>query len=213
MMRTNSQSGSRRRYYTRYLAHYTKKNHVILLLGGMFLLGVVFGTLLVRTAGGDLVELLLRLIGNASQRRREAGFTQNIVSGLSSGMALLACLFVGGFCAVARPVVVLAPMLRGMGFGFSAASLYLRYGPGAAGFVGAFMLPGMVITTIAMLFCCNEALHLSGNLWALLRQRDTQPYSLRIYCARFAAAAVLWFLAVLLEGALYALLPSAFLLA
>lgn len=213
MKRTNSQSGARRRYYTRYLAHYTKKNYRMLLLGGLFVLGVALGTLLVRYAGRDTVELLLRLIGDTAQRRRSQGFTANLLAGGLSGLGIVAGLFVCGLCAVAQPAELLAPLVRGLGFGFSAASLYARFGPGAAGFVGVFMVPGMVVTTIAMLFCCNEALRMSGSLWGMLRGGESEAFARRVYAARFIAAAALWFAGVFVEAALYALLPGAFVLA
>jgi len=212
MMRTNSHGAARRRYYTRYLAHYTRKNYMLLLLGGLFVVGVALGTLLVRSAGAQTVELMLRLIGDFSQRRRNQPFAQNMWAGLLSGMGLLLALFVSGFCAVTRPAIFLVPLLRGLGFGFSAASLYARYGASAAGFVAVFLLPGMVVSSMAMLFCCNESLRLSGSLWGLLRSRGDDPYSLRIYCARYIAAGALWTLAILLEATLYALLPNAFVL-
>lgn len=212
MKGTNPQGGARRRYYSRYLAHYTKKNYRVLLLGGIFVLGVVLGTLLVRSAGQETVELLLRLIGDFAQRRRDQGFTANLSAGCLGGLCFVAGLFVCGFCAVAQPAEILAPLVRGLGFGFSAASLYARFGPGAAGFIGVFLLPSMIITTIAMLFCCNEALRMSGSLWSLLQGREAEPYVRRVYAARFIAAAALWFVGVLIESLLYALLPNAFVL-
>jgi len=211
MKRTNS-SGGRRQYYGRYLAHYTKKNSVVLILGLLFLAGVFLGALFVRSVSETTMEALLRILGNFSQRRREQAFSENFTSSLTSSLNYLLVLFVCGFCAIAQPLEIALLMLRGLGFGFSAATLYAQYGAGATGFVGVFLVPGMVLTTVALLLCCQESLRMSGSLWGILRGGDAQPYSRRIYCARYIAAVVFCCAAAALEALLYALFSGAFLL-
>lgn len=206
MIRTNIQQLRNKggKYYSRYIAHYTKKNYGLLALGTLFVAGVLLGTLLLRTATGDTLNLLLQVVGNFVEKRREQSLLQNFISGMSSSLVFIAILFVCGFCAISQPVVVALPLFRGLGVGFSAASLYAAHGTQAMGFVGLLMLPGTLITTLAILICCRESLRLSSSFLATIGAgRQKEGYSLRIYIARFLACGVLCVLSALMEAILY----------
>ncbi|MDL2247858.1 hypothetical protein LJC05_03925 [Bacteroides sp. OttesenSCG-928-J23] len=215
MVRTNSKSTRGRGYYRRYLAHCAKQSGALLALGGLFLLGALLGTLLVRTAGGDTLTLLFKLVSGFVEKRRGQDFAANFMAAAGSSLALVAALMIGGFCAVAQPAVAAVPLLRGMGFGFSAASLYLRYGRAAMGFVGVLILPGMILSTVGVLLCCRESLRLSAALFRLLvrpPQSGRDQYLLRGYLAKYLLAAMLCVAAAGLEAALYTAFAHRFLL-
>ncbi len=202
-------------YYKRALAHYTKKNTMLLTLGALFLLGVVAGTLLLRAAGEESRALLTRLLGGFVEERRSGGLADNFYSALASSMLYAGGVFVCGFCAVAQPVIVAAPFVRGLGFGFSAASLFARYGTAATGFVGVLLLPGCLLSTFAILLCCRNSLRLASLFWGLMRgapARTPDAHPLRDALLGFAAAAVICAAAALLEAALYILFANSFIL-
>lgn len=206
MARTNAGAADRRRYYSRYIAHYTKKNSGLLALGALFLTGVVLGALLIRTASRETVELLLQMVGGFVDNRRGQTLLQNFLSGTVSSLVFLAIPFVCGFCAVAQPVVALLPLFRGLGVGFSTASLYAAHGTGAIGFVALLMLPDAVASMLALLVCCRESLRLSGSFFAAMGSGDRpgrEFYPLRIYFARYFACAALCVASAFLQAALY----------
>lgn len=201
--RANSQS-ARGRYYTRYLAHYAKKNYMLLALGALFICGVAAGTMLMRAAGGDTVELISRIVNGYLEKRRDQTLLQNIVSTASSSLIFVATLFVCGFCAISQPVILLAPFLRGLGFGFSAASIYAEYGTRAMPFVALFVVPDMLISSLAILLCGRESLRLSGNFWNVLwKTGEGEGYPLRIYVGRYVAAGILCIFSAFLAAVLY----------
>lgn len=200
-----------REYYAGYLKHYTKKNYMLLLLAALFLLGALLGTLLLGGADAGTRELLFRLTSGYVENRQEASLFQNFLSASGPALLFLAVMFVCGFSAVAQPLELLTPLFRGMGFGFTAASLYQNYGMQAVGFVALFLLPGTVITTLALLHCCRESLRLSGSFFGAMRSREGGLYSVRNYVARYMAAALLCVAAALLEAAVYYLFSGYFL--
>lgn len=205
MNRTGAQAG-RRKYYSRYFSHYTKKYYSLLALGALFLAGVLLGALLLRTAGEDTIQLLLRMVNGFVENRRDQTLLQNFTSGAVASLLFLGVLFVCGFCAIAQPVIVLLPLFRGVGIGFSMATLYAAHGTGALGYVALLMLPGTVITTLAILVCCRESMRLSSSFFAVMgggEHRDGPLYSPRIYLARFFACGVLCMLSAFLEAVLY----------
>lgn len=212
MLRTNLQrSGGK--YYTRYLAHYAKKNHVLLVLGAIFLSGAFLGTILVGTASGDMIEMLLRVVNGFIENRRGQTLLRNIVSTASSSLTFVTILFVCGFCAISQPLTLALPFIRGLGFGFSAGSLYARYGAAATGFVSLFILPDMLISSVAILLCCKESLRLSGGFLRVAAGGALdEAYPVRIYIGRYIAAAVLCVFSAFLESVLYFVFANYFFL-
>lgn len=207
-MRTKSQSGGRNQYYSRYLAYYTKKHYSLLMLGMLFVFGVLLGTLLVRTADSETMDMLLRIINGFMDSRREQTLLQNFISGSSSSLIFLAILFVCGFCAISHPIIILIPLFRGLGFGFSIASLYATQGTQAVGYVALLMLPGTILSTLAIVVCCRESLRLAGSFLAGVgggsgEKGRKQLYSVRVYIARYFACAVLCLFSAFLEAVLY----------
>lgn len=202
MIRTNSQRAGGR-YYTRYLAHYAKKNHTLLIFAALFLAGVGAGTLLISSAGSGTLDILMRMVGGFIEKRREGPVLYNLLSCASSSLTFIAALFICGFCAISQPVIVFIPFLRGLGFGFSAASLYAGHGASATGFVALFLLPNMLISSIAILLCAKESMRLSISFWQLMCRSKEEMYPLRIYIGRYVAAAVLCIFSAFLESVLY----------
>ena len=192
-----------RGYFAGYLKHYTKKNNVLLFLCALFLVGVLLGTLLLRSADADTWDILGKLTSGYLSSRKDATLLQNFWSALGPMLLFLVGVFLCGFSAVSQPLEVLVPLFRGLGYGISIASLYAGYGTSAIGYVALFMLPGMVFTTLALCFCCRESLRLSGSFFAAMNGQDKGFYSLRAYLARYVTSAIVCVLAALLEAALY----------
>lgn len=202
-MNRNYQKASKRRYYARYLAGYTKRNYAILGMGLLFLAGVLGGTLLLKSADGETVELLMRLVGGFVEKRQTQTFPEVFAASATSSLLFVGGLFLCGFCAVGQPAEILAPLFRGLGFGFSVSSLYAGYGASAAGYVGLFLLPNMLISTVVILFCCRESLRMSGSLFSALRGGEGYKMPLRLYLARYIVAAGICLSSALLEAFTY----------
>jgi len=192
------------RRYARYLAHYARKNNVLIVLAMIFIAGVAAGTFMARIADGETTSAIFRMVNGFIESRRDTAMMRNVIFTSSSSLAFVAALFVCGFCAISQPVVVLIPFLRGLGFGFSSAAIYMSYGMSAAGFLGLLIVPDMLISTIAILLCCRESLRLSGNFWRMMHKNTTEEdYPIKIYIARYVVAAVLCVLSAFLESALH----------
>ena len=214
-MAKSSGSAARRRYYARYFAYYTQKNNTLILLGALFVAGMILGAMLLRGAGAETISLLERVVGGFIARRQQSGLSENFISAFASSMLFVAVLFVSGFCAIAQPLIVSAPLIRGLGFGFSAASLYARYGADAIGIVGVLILPGMLISTVAILICCKQALRLSGAFFFTMRPHAAkagEPLPLRVYCLGYALAVGLCALGAFVEAALYVVFANSLIL-
>jgi len=212
-MTKNSAGVGKRKSYARYFAHYTKKNNVLILLGILFVAGVALGTVLLGGVDEETIAVLERVMGSFIARRQAAGLSEVFFSALGASMIFVGVLFVIGFCAIAQPVIIAAPLVRGVGFGFSAASLYARYGAHAAGFISVLILPGMLISTVAILICCKHALRLSGAFFFTMNPhgaKSPEPFFLRGYCLNFAFAIGICALSALAEAVLYLTFANSF---
>jgi hypothetical protein len=189
------------RRYGRELARYARKNTLLLVLAGIFLLGVALGALAFRAAGGDTAASLARLLEIFKQNRAEQGLFTNAAAMLTASVAYLGFLLVCGFCAVSQPAILAAPAFRGLGFGFSAASLYAAHGLSAVSYIAVTILPDMLVSSLAILLCSREALRLSGSFWRMMWGGQGN-YPLRIYLGRFAACAVLCAISAVLAAVL-----------
>ncbi|MDL2233313.1 hypothetical protein LJC63_07010 [Ruminococcaceae bacterium OttesenSCG-928-L11] len=198
----SSGGGARRRYYARYLSHYTKKNYAVIGLGCLFLTGVLLGAVLLGYAGGETLEFLTGLTEGYVERRQAQSVMENFASSCTSSLLFVGILFMSGFSAIAQPVEIALPFFRGLGYGFSIASLYAAYSSGTTGFVCLYLMPNMAISTIAILFCAREAVRMSNGFYRALRMTgpDSGMYSLRIYGARFFVGAFACVLSALLES-------------
>ena len=203
MPRTNS--GTKRKYYMRYLAHYTKRNNALIALGTLFVLGVILGVLVYNNAGDETLLLVERMQNDTIAARLEGGLGDNFAAALSSAAVFLGILFISGFCAIAQPAIVLMPFIRGLGFGIMSASLYMHHGTSALAFVGVLILPGMLISTMALLICAVQALKLSGTFFSsvLCKPKNEESYSVKLYLMRFILCAGICVLAAFLEAVLY----------
>jgi hypothetical protein len=204
------QSGTR----LRYLARYTKKNNVEIALGAIFVLGVVAGCFICAGAGDETLTFIEAMLDSMINSRRDGTLSENFSAAFSSSVIFAGILFFCGFCAIAQPVITAAPFIRGLGFGLTSATLYMNYGGPAIGYVSLFLMPGMLISTTALLVCASAALKLSGYFFGamLLKPGGGEGYGVKGYCAKFALCAVICALAALLEAGLYIMFANSFVL-
>jgi hypothetical protein len=84
----------------------------------------------------------------------------------------------------------------------------------AFGFVAVLMLPGMLVSTAALLCCCREALALSSSFFRAMRpdKPAKEFYPLRLYLARYISCAVVTGFSALLEAFLYFMFANSLLI-
>lgn len=208
MERTNTRA-SKGRYYARYIAHYTKHNVALIMLGLLFVFGLCLGTLLVQTTRSDLMDTFSQLLNSHILKRQAGSFNQNLFSGAAASMPLLLTVLLAGFWALAKPVIWAIPFLKGMGTGFLLGSLYSWHGIRATSFIAAFILPNLAISSIVIILACREALKMSGIFFSVLRPNtDPQQYSIRLYLFKFLILALLCVFSALLEAMAYLFLSG-----
>lgn len=138
------------------------RNRLLLLLFMLLLLGELIGSFMMRgtelSASGTLPFLTQGFLA----ARGEQSLLETFTSSLSSSALLMLPAFLLGFCAIAQPVIVFLPLFRGLGLGLSMAYLYAAYGWRGVFACLVLILPNAVLSSLAILMACREALRMSA---------------------------------------------------
>jgi len=207
-MQARSKKSVKPQGYTRHIASYTKKNSGMLLLCALFAAGVLCATLLLGSADETLRAYLLQLVDGFAEQRLTQNLQVNFISALMSAMMFVGIIFVCGFCAISQPAVLIMPFFRGLGVGFSVAALYAHYGASAISFSAIYIVCAL-ISCVAMIICCIEALKLSTSILLAMRTSERVAfYPVPRYLAKFATAILLTVFAAVLEAVLYSVFAN-----
>ena len=194
---------SRGKYYAKYISKYTQKNYALIILGSLFLSGVLTGTIIINSAGEQTADFLVDIVKTFVKAKESQSFSELFVSAAVSPLVFVLLLFVCGFCGVFQPIEAVLVFLRGVGFGAMASVLYSVYGTNAAAYIFVYILPGMLVSTLAILFCCREALRFSGKVFWGIIGKETEKYPLRIYMARFLMAGIVCVFSAFIDAVLF----------
>lgn len=181
--------GKRRKagYYKRYFLFFIRENWLILLFGFLFIFGVWIGTSFIGSFQGETLDQLLILLNGFVSRREGQEMRQTFLSTFFSSFGPAALLFFCGFCAISQPLIALVPFFKGLGFGLSASTMLSIYGSSAMGYLIVLLLPGTILSTLVLLFCCKESLGLSCMFFQVINplQMPSEGTSVGDYCVKY----------------------------
>lgn len=170
-----------------------------LLLGGVFLGGALLGRSLWHVAGEDTARALLLLLSGGHSGTFSFFPTLGVV--FLSNLGLLVVLFLLGFCAISQPVILLLPLIKGLGFGLVSAGNADTYSPYSAFFWLCF-LPGAFLQASLVILAAKESLSLSGSVFVAVFGGRSQP-------GRVPVSGYLYkYLLLLLLAALFSLIDT-----
>ncbi len=174
-------------YYKRYFLFFIRENWLIVLFGFLFIFGVWIGTAFIGGFNGETLEKLLVLLNGYISRREGQGMRQTFLSAFFSVFWPAALLFFCGFCAISQPLIALVPFFKGLGFGLSASTMLSIYGSSSMGYLIVLLLPGTILSTLVLLFCCKESLGLSYKFLQVITppQMPNESPSVGNYCVKY----------------------------
>lgn len=155
---------------------------------GAVLIGVLIGTLCYTSAGEGFAQTMLPVGEDFIRSRLDMDHAGILLRSFMSTSAYLGILFILGLCAAGQPFEVAAAVFRGMGIGLAMSQLYSLYGKSSLLYTIGLMLPGAVISLIAIALGAKEAFTLSCILLRhSLSDRSEQGLAgtIRLYGAKF----------------------------
>lgn len=167
-----------------------KRQGGVIFYGILFLTGVALGSAVVAWLDVNTADNLLTILGGFVAQRRQQSLAATFLSALSPNLGALCVLLVSGFCAVSAPAIFMVPCFKGMGFGLTAAAMFVRYGLNAARYLAVLVMPNLVWSTLVLLFCCRDAMQMSLSFWNAMKPQ--QRGGIFIQPGRFCAHVVLY---------------------
>ena len=192
------------RRFFRSFSDYAREHLLTFLLGALFLLGILAGTLLVHQASERTLELLKTILGGYVENRALQPFTSIVTSTFFSNVILLLILFFCGFCTIAQLIIFLVPVFKGLGYGFSLGMLYLQYGTQAVPYVALLQLPTMFLSALLLIIACRSSLMLSVRFFksTMVSPEEADRFRAKRYCVKYLACLLICLLIALLDAAL-----------
>ena len=169
----------------------------------VLLAGVFIGSAVARNMDGDALLSMSAITDGFRAGVAEKSFGEVFLSSLSSSGVLVFICFFMGFCAVGQPVHIGVLVFRGIGLGAAIAYFYTAYG--FSGFLEVLLLiiPGAVMSSLAIILAAREGIRFSNILGGFLSgvegERDTKVL-LRLYVLKFVVLSVIILGSALVDG-------------
>ena len=180
MNRTNNLKRTSPRFYSRNL------NIPLIVLATLFITGLVVGAICVHTAGSGVLEKLTRMFQNYSQIRSQQSMLMNFGNSFATGAFCIILLYLSGLSAWGIVPALLLPLFKGMGLGMICGTLYADYGIRGFGYCVMVILPGALLSALAVILSAKEAIRASSFIFArFCLSREAEQTSFRNYTVKF----------------------------
>lgn len=137
---------------------------VLLVLTGVLLAGMVCGALSARSADEELLSKMDFLFYSNFQMKAQQAMLSVFAASLTSTFLFLLADFLMGMSIWGAAFLPIVPFFRGLGMGLSSGYLYAAYSWKGVLFHLAVMLPGMVLSSVAILLSAKEGMRFSKDL-------------------------------------------------
>lgn len=178
-------------------------NWRLILLSSLFAAGIIIGALLVPTDANTVQSSLLgQIVDSFVGIRSDQSAIVTFGNSFLGLVPFFIVAFLSGLSSFGILVIPVVPMFRGLGLGYSMGYLYSFYALKGISYSALLIIPHTVISTIAILFACREAMRLSGMLLkAMLPSGSPVKFwpEFRKYALRFLAFLVLIGIAALID--------------
>lgn len=146
------------------LKNFLAQNKLLVFLSTCLLLGVFCGSMLVKVADENTLNSINILFSRDIQERATKSSLEIFITSLSSTAFFLVISFFMGLSLHGFALVPLVPFSRGLCIGMSEVYLYSSYGLKGLGLHSLVFLPGLFISSLAILLSTQEAFRMSNKL-------------------------------------------------
>lgn len=128
----------------------------------MSVLGIFFGVMSFCFMDDSFLSQISLAQQNFMEIRKNQDFVHILIKSLCSSTVFLGCAFLMGFSAIAQPVEILIPLIRGLGLGVSVAQIYSENGKIGILTCAVLILPCSLISMYALVVGVRESVGLSN---------------------------------------------------
>ena len=188
-----------------------RKHWQKLALLGLFALGLFLGARSVAGASSGWQLRVMELVRAQRLNRAQNSILGNALGYFGGDLLFLAVAYLLGLCAGGLPLLLLLPVLRGLGIGVTSGWLYMTYGPTGVGYSLLVLYPATVVSLLIMLAGCKESMLMSSDMLLMLNGKlERAESSLRLYTTRYFVLVLTSVLAAALDAACFSVFSGVF---
>ena len=167
----------------------------------LFGMGLFLGAKTAVHAPNQWIGQLMELLRLQRLNRLEQSLVGNALAYFGSDALFLLAAFLLGLCAAGLPLVLLLPVLRGLGVGAVSGWLYLNHGMSGVGYSILVLFPATIVSMLVMLTYCKESMLMSSDMLLVATGKSERVESgIRLYCTRYLVLALVSILAAVLDS-------------
>lgn len=153
--------------YNRYRKEISKKNNFLVLILGIFILGLIFGSIYITILGKSEKTLIINSVGNYFNEIKSVNFDNGInvfKNSLISNLLYNISMWLLGLSAIGLPVIIIMVFFKSFVLSFSVSSIIAKYG--FKGILGAllYIFPSPLITGIFSIILGTYSIIISVKL-------------------------------------------------
>lgn len=167
------------------------QNKTFVILSVFFLFGIFMGAISSENLDNTATDKITKLFLSNISARESTSILYIFVSSLASSFLFILLAFFMGLSMWGCILAPIVPLLRGFCLGISQTYLYSTYGLKGIGFQLLVLLPGLFMSSLAILLMAREAIRLSHNFSSFMlfgkrepfgKKDDIRTYFLRTGC-------------------------------
>lgn len=153
--------------YNKYRKEISKKNNFLVLILGIFILGLIFGSIYITILGKSEKALIINSVGNYFNEIKGVSFDNGInifKNSLISNLLYNISMWLLGLSAIGLPVIIIMVFFKSFVLSFSVSSIIAKYG--FKGILGAllYIFPSPLITGIFSIILGTYSMIISVKL-------------------------------------------------
>ena len=150
-----------------------KSNEKLIILIFSFIVGIIFGSLTLKSGDGTLGTYLK----NMTESSYQTTFSQSIIANTVScflpdfSAVLLSAIF--GLSVIGEPIIWFIPFVRGLGIGLKLGYIYGTFKIGGLLYAVVYIILPSVISILAVIIACKENILTSREIRSRLSVKET----------------------------------------
>lgn len=162
-----------------------------------------FATMLGGIVGGVLLQTVNHSVNSKISQQFEAfvkinadkSFFELVAGNVFYNFLYLVLPLFFGVSAIGYAFMYLVPLFKGLGIGATCALIYSMFGIRGIGYCAVLIYPVALLQLFVILLSCNESYHMSSEIFALLRKRNTaDEIRINLFFLRYAVIALILFM-------------------
>ena len=152
------------------------QNKTFVMLSIFFLFGIFIGAISSENFTANTLEKVNNLFLNNIHARETAPILYIFITSLSASFLFILTAFFMGLSMWGCVLAPAVPLIRGFCLGISQNYIYCTYGLKGIGFQLVILLPGLFISSLAILLMAREAIRLSHNFSSFMLFGEREPF-------------------------------------